>query len=99
MTGSYRTGRNPRAQLAGRYLPFRVLSLETSDGKVASLRFLAPADQTLRRWTGFRESQNFHVGEAVLGAAAPEAREILPELMFAFDLLQVENTVQRGGGG
>ncbi len=39
---------------------------------------------------------NFKVGEAILDDEVPDANEVLPPLMFAFELLQAMNTIERG---
>jgi hypothetical protein len=82
---------------AGRNKPFQVLLLRSGHDKSLAFRFLAPRQQLLRHWFGIRESMNFHHGEAAILQASFELWELLPLIVFGFEVLQFINTVPRGG--
>jgi hypothetical protein len=85
------------AHCLGRQKPFHVLLLKSNGKALVSLRYLVPR-QPIRSWIGSR-SNKFRLGEAILDDGIPEANDqILPLLMFAFEVLQAINTVPGGGG-
>jgi hypothetical protein len=81
----------------GRYEPYHVLLLRSGRDIRVALRFLAPRIQVLRRWFGIRESTNFIHGEAVISEDRADLPDLLPILVFGFEVLQAMNTVPRGG--
>ena len=83
------------AYCVGAWQPFHVLLLKSHEKTVLSLRYLAPKNQTFRHMIQLREDDNFALGEAVLDDEIPDGDEILPLLMFAFEVLQAINTVER----
>ena len=81
------------AYCVGRQKPFRVLLLKSQERVILSLRYLAPRNQIFTL-----VSSNFKVGEAILDDQVHDAKEVLPLLMFAFEVLQMINTNEGGGG-
>jgi hypothetical protein len=81
----------------GRNKPFQVLLLRSAQDISVAFRFLAPRQQLLRHWYGIRESTNFRHGEAVILQDSFDLSELLPLLVFGFEVLQFINTVPRGG--
>jgi len=63
---------------------------------MVTIRFLAPQKHGIARWWPIRN--NFRIGEAVLSDQLSNSSELLPLLMFAFEVTHAINRYEGGGG-
>jgi hypothetical protein len=91
-------GRTAQAFCLGESKPLRVLSLRDATGPMVTIRYLAPRVAGFDLWRGINPRRNFAMGESVLSERLPLAPELLPVLMFAFEIAQAVNWEEAGGG-
>ncbi len=76
--------------------PYRILSLSAGSPVIVA-RYLIPARQFLAYHLGIGLRKRFRIGEAVLSPDLPDASQLLPLLLFTFDVLEAINMPEPGG--